>query len=720
MTDTATRGSLAKIRDDLVYYQHQLDGIRQMAKMTSCLLADEMGLGKSIQALTVAAIDFQTGRATKVLVVCPATLKQNWGDEIEQHTFFTYEIVSGNADERRKQIANFNSDILIINYELVGKHINLLNDQDFDIIIYDEAHYMKNRNAARTKGCKALKANRHLELTGSPLMNKVDDLWVLLNRIDPVEWPNYWRFINRYCNTPDAPIWMADGTFKPIGKVQVGDEVLGWVDGSEQNGLKLHRRKLALSVVEAVHTRIAPMVVKANLQSGRFVKCTPDHVWLSGNHNQETLWAKVATRDLKPIGTLSHVIDVPVQLSLEQQRAADWLAGVYDGEASRWKIAQCINHNPEVHARICRSLDILGIPYTATDSTVDMRGGRQTYVNLLNWTDITRNAWLKSRVFTQLNRTRDRVVSLEKLGPGEVVSMQTSTGNYIAWGYASRNCLYGGYKDKQIIGVKNEKELNERLAKVMLRRYKRDTLDLPEKQYIRIVVDLTTDQRELYDKAVEDMSIDVPGADPMEIENALVKFLRLKQICGTTACIPGHPDHSIKLDRAVEMIQEILDSGEPVVVFTQFREVQRRLVERLEAKKLGSFQLHGDTPMADRVPTVREWTKQAMAGNPSALVCMIQVGGVGLNMTAASKCIFIDKDFSPKKNEQAADRLHRIGADKTRPVQIFELFAKGTVEARVETILRRKTKVFGAVVDADSSEWKRKLIAAVLAKDDAA
>lgn len=475
MTDTATRGSLAKIRDDLVYYQHQLDGIRQMAKMTSCLLADEMGLGKSIQALTVAAIDFQLGRASKVLIVCPATLKGNWAYEIEQHTHFTYEIISGDINTRRKQIAGFRTDVLIINYELLVKHINLINDKDFDIVIYDEAQYMKNRLASRAKACRAIKARRHLLLTGSPMLNKVDDLWVLLNRIAPTDWPNYWRFVNRYC-------------------------------------------------------------------------------------------------------------------------------------------------------------------------------------------------------------------------------------------------LYGGYRDKQIIGVKNEKELSERLGQVMLRRYKRDTLDLPEKQYIRIVVDLTADQRKLYDSAVEDMSIDVPGADPMEIENALVKFLRLKQICGTTACIAGYPDHSMKLDRAEEMIQEIIDSGEPVVVFTQFRDVQRCLVERLEARKIPNYQLHGDTQMTDRVPLVRQWSR----GEPAALVCMIQVGGVGLTMTAASKCIFLDKLFSPKMNEQAEDRLHRIGADKTRPVQIYELFCRDTVESRVETILRRKTKVFGTVVDADSSEWKRKLIAAVLAKDDAA
>lgn len=487
-TSTVQRGSLAKIRDDLNFYAHQVTGVRQMARMTSVLLADEMGLGKTIQALTVAAIDFEMGLAQRVLVVCPATLKRNWADEIEQHTNFSYTLLeasrktgvnSERINGRRKALADFDDDILIVNYELLTRHLEAINAFNFDIVIYDEAHYMKNRTATRTKAAKAIHARRYLLLTGSPMLNKVDDLWSLLNQVAPSDFPNYWVFVNRYC-------------------------------------------------------------------------------------------------------------------------------------------------------------------------------------------------------------------------------------------------LYGGYKDKQIVGVKNEGELAERLGHVMVRRYKRDVLDLPEKQYIRTVVDLTPDQRALYDQALQELAIDVPGMDPMEIENALVKFLRLKQICGTTACIPGYADHSMKLDRAEEMIDEVIANGEPVVVFTQFREVQRCLCERLEKRGLMNFQLHGDVKVAERVPVVQAWTKAANGGQPGALVCMIQVAGVGLTLTAANKCIFLDKLFSPKLNEQAEDRLHRIGAHATKPVQIFDLICRNTIESRVEQILRRKQKIFGTIVDADTSEWKRALIAAVLSDEEEA
>lgn len=288
------------------------------------------------------------------------------------------------------------------------------------------------------------------------------------------------------------------------------------------------------------------------------------------------------------------------------------------------------------------------------------------------------------------------------------------------WQFVNRYAVWGGYKDKQIVGVKNEKELIEKIDQVMLRRLKRDVLDLPEKQYITVRVDLSDEQRALYKQASEDMKIDSPGsATPLEIQNALTKFLRLKQICGTTATIPGYADSSIKLDVAVAKIEEVLAGGRPTVVFTQFREVQQCLMDRLAQKNIATYQLNGDTPTTERVPIVKTWAAhgEPIPGqkhkNPRAcLVAMLQVAGVGLNMTAANTAIFVDKLFVPKLNEQAEDRIHRIGADKSQPIQIIELIARNTIESRIEVILKRKRKLFDTLVDNDS-EWKRALITAM-------
>jgi len=482
VSTTATRKQLDYIKSTVEFYPHQIDGVRELARMNSFLLADEMGLGKSLQALTVAAVDFQMGFASRVLVVAPASLKGNWQEEIAEHTLFRSVVLDGTPKKRSAIIEDFvqsDDHILVTNYEQIIPHLNELNAIEFDIVIYDEAHYIKNPKAKRTKATQGLRAKRHFLLTGSPMLGHVPDLWSLMYRIDP-SMEKFYFFCNRYA-------------------------------------------------------------------------------------------------------------------------------------------------------------------------------------------------------------------------------------------------VYGGFKDKQIVGVKNRDELYERLQKVMVRRLKNDVLDLPEKQYITIRLDLSPLQRKLYDDIKDEMKLAAPDpttASSMEIENALTKFLRLKQVCGTPATLKfedgtKYPDESAKLDRASEMIEEIVkELGEHVVVFTQFRDVQRCMVERLTKVGIPSYQLHGDIPNADRVPAVTAWKN----GEPSAMVAMLQVAGVGLNMATARKAIFLDKLFVPKLNEQAEDRIHRIGSSTTQPVQIYQLAMRRTIEQRVEAILKTKRQLFDDVVETDS--FKRKLYAALMADDE--
>lgn len=282
------------------------------------------------------------------------------------------------------------------------------------------------------------------------------------------------------------------------------------------------------------------------------------------------------------------------------------------------------------------------------------------------------------------------------------------------WTFRNRYCVFGGFQDKQIIGVKNEKELTERLNAVMIRRYKKDVLDLPEVQYIIKRLDLSDEQRKIYDRAEKELEIDIVGLDdPSEIENALTKLLRLKQICGTTMPFTGKDDSS-KLDQAVEDAIEITEGGKKgghkVVVFTQFRDVQEAFCERLDnaAPDMPIWELNGSVPQHDRQKYIKEWESHE---KPGVIVCMLQIAGIGLNMTAARHAQFLDKLWVPGLNQQAVDRLHRIGQDRTQPVQILEYHMKGTVETRVEYILKTKSKLFGTIVN--DADFKQKLLAAL-------
>lgn len=273
--------------------------------------------------------------------------------------------------------------------------------------------------------------------------------------------------IRRWCNTPDAPVWMADYTFKAIGDITPGEQVIGWTTDETRFGSG--RRQLVPTTVLAVNRRVVPEIVRITFVSGTSVTCTPDHEWLRyyiPGQDGKCYGGKFAESDYAPLtrGSTARRIITPTAPLTDPKKieAAFYLAGIIDGEGS-WKdrsitICQSEIKNPAVSARIEQSLNVLGLDYVkATSSRSDGRLGsdvstwtlrsksgktRQSIVDLYNWTHPEKmtqermDAALLSKNFGE----PEAVISIESLGPGEVVSMQTTTGNYTAWGIASRNC----------------------------------------------------------------------------------------------------------------------------------------------------------------------------------------------------------------------------------------------------------------------------------------
>jgi hypothetical protein len=277
--------------------------------------------------------------------------------------------------------------------------------------------------------------------------------------------------VRAFCNTPDAPVWMGDYSFKPIGEIQPGEEVIGWIwtRGPEQ----LHgRKRLVRTKVLAVARRWAPEVVRVTMKSGRVLKCTPDHMWANARYSPA--WKGQANRDgwkqpeFIPAVTkarnarFTRIIDpTPELVDDKQRRAADWLSGCYDGEGCGERIGQYEGRNDPVRARIMDYLDILGLPHTEQKFTISIahpgrRGGagaHQDLVNFLNWCDPVRRVskQIDKRLLNRPSAGYDEVESVESLGAGWVISMQTETGNYTAWGFASKNCRLL-YQTDPIIG----------------------------------------------------------------------------------------------------------------------------------------------------------------------------------------------------------------------------------------------------------------------------
>jgi SWI/SNF-related matrix-associated actin-dependent regulator 1 of chromatin subfamily A len=185
------------------YLDYQLEGINYALNHTGTIIADEPGLGKTIQAIGV--INSNTS-ISSVLIVCPASLKLNWRNELDSWlTRFLPVAIFPNVE----------GQIVIINYESLHKLPKYLMSPD--LLILDEAHYIKNEKSKRTNQVKIISktSKSTLALTGTPILNRPREIWTLLQVSNPEYWDpaisyggksfgpgdggNFFRFGKRYC-----------------------------------------------------------------------------------------------------------------------------------------------------------------------------------------------------------------------------------------------------------------------------------------------------------------------------------------------------------------------------------------------------------------------------------------------------------------------------------------------------------------------------------------
>jgi hypothetical protein len=259
------------------------------------------------------------------------------------------------------------------------------------------------------------------------------------------------------CNPYEAPIWMGDFSFCPIGQVKVGDEVIGWRrDLPDPTFLfsTYSKRYLVKGQVLHVGSREAE-VVKVVLESGRSLICTRNHLWLRmGSGNRASRKGRLLSGEwFGPpyVGSsLAHVIDPTKPLPEHLYWDAAWLGGIYDGEGCGDSIAQSRTHNPEIRERIEKVLRSLGFSVRETNefavyfkSSGGREGRRQSLVDFINWTRPTHCRPFMTELSLRAHfRHRDKVAKVSPAGTAKVYALQTTTGNYVAWGYASKNCEF--------------------------------------------------------------------------------------------------------------------------------------------------------------------------------------------------------------------------------------------------------------------------------------
>lgn len=184
-------------------YPYQTDGVAFLAGRGRALLADDMGLGKTLQAIAAAYWLHRNDGVERVLVVCPASLKLQWAREIQRFTGVDVQVVQGPVAARGVQYRK-GRGFYVVNYELVMRDLSIINaDLRPDLLILDEAQRIKNWRTKIASAVKQIGSRYAFVLTGTPLENRLEDLYSLLQVIDPRVLGPLWRYLVDFHITDD-------------------------------------------------------------------------------------------------------------------------------------------------------------------------------------------------------------------------------------------------------------------------------------------------------------------------------------------------------------------------------------------------------------------------------------------------------------------------------------------------------------------------------------
>ncbi|MEN9656871.1 MAG: hypothetical protein RL571_336 [Pseudomonadota bacterium] len=246
--------------------------------------------------------------------------------------------------------------------------------------------------------------------------------------------------------------------------------------------------------------------------------------------------------------------------------------------------------------------------------------------------------------------------------------------------------------------------LKKLIQPFILRRTKTQVLsELPPRTEITLQVELSKDERHLYEalrqEAVE--KLDAAGGDENRAMRVLAEITRLRRFCcNPKLVLPTSTLTASKLAAFAEITEELLENKHKALVFSQFVDHLAIVREWLEEKGISYQYLDGSTPIMERKKRVDAF----QAGIGDVFLISLKAGGTGLNLTAADYVIHLDPWWNPAVEDQASDRAHRMG--QLRPVTIYRLVAKDTIEAQIINLHAEKRDLADSLLEGGEATGK--------------
>ena len=267
------------------------------------------------------------------------------------------------------------------------------------------------------------------------------------------------------------------------------------------------------------------------------------------------------------------------------------------------------------------------------------------------------------------------------------------------YSFKKHYCIFGGFGGYQVVGYRNLDQLKEQFEDIMLRRLKKDVLDLPDKIYTTEYVEMSPKQAKIYKEVSMEIKENIDKVT--NAINPLAELIRLRQATGYTGILSSTIQESAKLDRLEELLDEIVSNGGKALIFSNWTAMTNPTFERF--KRFNPAIITGETKNR-----VEQQDKFMNDDTCKIIIGTIGAMGTGLTLTAGSTVIFLDEPWNRATREQAEDRAHRIGTKEN--VNIIFLITKNTIDERIHDIVEQKGHLADMLVDGKVVGDKKQLI----------